>query len=82
MPEPVYLRALAFNDRGRSLLKNMKKTATLPVITKTGSEEQYRQTGMYPLQHLDAAAADLFQLLNGNAGLYGTNFTTSPVYVK
>ena len=82
MPEPAYLRVLAFNDRGRSLLRNMKETATLPVITKTGSEEQYRQTGLYPLLQLDAAAADLFQLLNGNAGLYGTNFTTSPVYVR
>ena len=82
MPEPAYLRVLAFNDRGRGLLRSMKETATLPVITKTGSAEQYRQTGMYPLLQLDAAAADLFQLLNGNAGLYGTNFTTSPVYVK
>lgn len=82
LPEPAYLRVLAFNDRGRSLLRNMKETAKLPVITKTGSEEQYRQTGMYPLLQVDASAADLFQLANGNAGLYGTNFTMSPVYVK
>jgi len=82
MPEPAYLRVLAFNDRGRSLLKHMKKTAKLPVITKAGSEEHYRQTEMYPLLQLDAAAADLFQLLNGNTGAYGTYFTTSPLYVK
>jgi len=82
MPEPAYLRVLAFNDRGRSLLRKMKETAKLPVITKPGNEEQYRQTRMFPLLQLDAAAADLFQLLNGNAGEYGTYFTTSPVYVK
>ena len=82
MPEPSYLRVLAFNNRGRSLLKQMKDTAVLPVITKSGSEEQYRQTIMYPLLQLDAAAADLFHLLNGNTGTYGTYFTTSPVYVQ
>lgn len=31
---PQYLRVLAFNDKGRILLKTMKKTAELPVITK------------------------------------------------
>ena len=81
-PEPSYLRVLAFNDRGRSLLKEMKLTATLPVITKPGSEEQYKNTSLYPLLQTDAAAADLFQILNGNPGAYGTDFTTSPVYTK
>lgn len=82
MPEPAYLRLLAFNDRGRSLLRKMKETAKLPIIIKPGNEEHYRQTRMYPLLQLDAIAADLFQLLNGNTGTYGTYFTTSPVYVK
>ena len=81
-PEPSYLRVLAFNDRGRSLLKEMKNTATLPVITKPGSEEQYKRTVLYPLLQLDAAAADLYQLLNGNSGIYGSYFTTSPIYIK
>ena len=82
MPEPAYLRVLAFNDRGRSLLRKMRETAKLPVITKAGNEGHYRQDGMYPLLQLDAAAADLFHLLNGNTGIYGTYFTTSPVYIK
>ena len=81
-PEPAYLRVLAFNDRGRRLLKEMKKTATLPVITKPGSKEQYKNTALYPLLQLDADAADLYQLLNGNIGVYGTCFTTSPLYIK
>lgn len=82
MPEPSYLRLLAFNDRGRRLLKQMKETATLPIITKPGSEAQYKNTGLYLLLQLDAAAADLFQLLNGSAGRYGCNFTTSPLYIE
>lgn len=82
IPEPSYLRVLAFNERGRSLLKEMKKTAMLPVITKPGSNEQYKNSALYPLLHLDADAADLYHLLNGNPGLYGSYFTTSPIYVK
>ena len=81
-PEPAYIRVLAFNDRGRRLLKEMKETASLPVIIKPGREEHYMDTSLYPLLQLDSAAADLFQLLIGNTGTYGSCFTTSPVYVK
>lgn len=35
--EPQYLHILAFNDRGRELLAQMKKTAKLPIITKYGN---------------------------------------------
>lgn len=35
--EPQYLHILAFNDRGRELLAQMKKTARLPIITKYGN---------------------------------------------
>ena len=82
MPEPSYLRVLAFNNRGRTLLKEMKDTAMLPVITKPGNMEKYKITALYPLLQLDAAATDLYQLLNGNAGIYGSCFTTSPVYIN
>ena len=81
-PEPAYLRVLAFNNRGRNLLKKMKETAKLPVVTKPGRIEHYKNTALYPLFQLDAEAADLYQLLNGNIGIYGTCFTTSPLYVK
>ena len=81
-PEPAYLRVLAFNNRGRNLLKKMKETAKLPVVTKPGRIEHYKNTALYPLFQLDADAADLYQLLNGNIGIYGTCFTTSPLYVK
>ena len=81
-PDPSYLRVLAFNDRGRLLLKEMRETATLPVITKPGSKEHYKNTALYPLLQLDADAADLYQLLNGHPGTYGSCFTTSPLYVQ
>jgi predicted nucleotidyltransferase len=33
LDEPVYLRILGFNEKGRSLLTQMKKSAKLPIIT-------------------------------------------------
>ncbi len=35
--EPKYLHILAFNDKGREILSEMKKTASLPIITKYGN---------------------------------------------
>ena len=81
-PEPAYLRVLAFNNRGRNLLRKMKETAKLPVVIKPGRIERYKNTALYPLLQLDTDAADLYQLLNGNIGVYGTCLTTSPLYVK
>lgn len=35
--EPKYLHILAFNNKGRELLSEMKKSASLPIITKYGN---------------------------------------------
>ncbi|MBQ0068107.1 MAG: nucleotidyltransferase family protein [Phascolarctobacterium sp.] len=67
--QPKYLRVLAFNDNGRKLLKAMKNTATLPIITKAKN--------LYPA---DVIATDLLALLQGqNTGI---DFTVSPIYVQ
>lgn len=66
--EPEYLRVLAFNDTGREILKEMKKTATLPVITKPET-----------LYAADVAATDLLASLQGQP--VGLDFTTSPKYL-
>ena len=42
--EPAYIRVLAFNDTGRQLLKVMKETATLPIITKLGKNPSNGQS--------------------------------------
>ena len=35
LPErPLYLKVLAFNDRGRELLRMAKERSTLPVVTR------------------------------------------------
>ena len=33
---PAYIRVLATNDKGKELLKKMKETSLLPVVTKYG----------------------------------------------
>ena len=37
VPEPTYIRPLAFNETGSKALKEMKKTASLPIRTRGGA---------------------------------------------
>lgn len=48
--EPKYLHILAFNDRGRELLSRMKKTATLPIITKYGNIDSKEIKELFDLE--------------------------------
>jgi predicted nucleotidyltransferase len=55
-----YLRILGFSDTGRQLLKKMKTTATVPVITKITKESP-------PLLELDITASSVYSLAYRNA---------------
>lgn len=78
--KPAYIRVLAFNERGRELLHQMKTTATLPVLTKIGGLRNRDYSADFHRQlQLDARAVDLYQLLNYHLGNYGSDFTTSPL---
>lgn len=84
--EPSYLRVLAFNDRGRQLLKRMRSTATLPILTKLGrnvfaSENQHNKNFISSLK-IDLAATTLFSLLQENHLSYPADFKTSPFYLS
>ena len=77
--DPEYLRVLAFNDRGRYLLRSMKNKATLPILTKAGGLRRKDYDASFNRQlALDARAGDLYQLLHYHFGRYGSDFTTSP----
>ena len=83
---PSYLRVLAFNDRGRQLLKKMRSTATLPIITKLGrnvmaDEGQNNKNFMSSLK-IDLSATTLFSLLQGNSMSYPADYKTSPYYLS
>lgn len=80
---PKYLRVLAFNDRGRSLLKQMKKRSTLPVITNL---KHYRPES--PLEksmlEYDLRGTDLFTLgmTSPTVKTYNMEYKKRPHYVE
>lgn len=89
---PAYLRVLAFNDTGRLLLKQMKATSTLPLITGLYRNWRYRlphlglrQQQIFTQQlDLELKATELWSLLQLNPALNraGNDLLISPVYVK
>ena len=89
---PAYLRVLAFNETGRQLLKQMKATAILPIITglyrnwpQRLQHLQLRQQQIYSQQlQLELRATELWSLLQLNPSLNrsGNDFLSSPAYVK
>lgn len=79
--EPAYLRILAFNEQGRSLLKDIKKNSSLPLLTKLGRSPFRNQSKAFRQQlELDIAASDLLALLQQRPS--GSDFLTSPYYRK
>ena len=89
---PAYLRVLAFNGTGRQLLKQMKSTASLPIITglyrnwpQRLQHLSIRQQQIYAQQlELELKATELWSLLQLNPDLnrYGNDYLISPSYVK
>ena len=72
--EPEYIRVLAVSKKGRGLLKTMRETAKLPVITKPAASKDI----------LSGKDTDLYTLAyqNSDQRLCGTDFTTSPYIEK
>lgn len=83
---PTYIRPLAFNDTGRQLLKQMKETATLPIITKVPKNilDIYDDVDMDIQLELEERATNVWSMLQYNPALNrpGNDHLISPVYVK
>lgn len=80
---PAYIRILAFNETGRKLLNEMKKSASLPIITKLGRYPYNGQSEAFCQQlELDITASNITSLLRPQAEKYATDFLTSPYYKK
>lgn len=64
---PHYLRVLGFNERGRQLLKKMKKTAKLPIITRAADlshpqlDADIRASAVYANAMPERTGVDLFR---------------------
>ena len=81
VPEKVpYLRVLACNERGRALLKRMKKTASLPILTKSADVRELSEAAQR-LFAVEARATDLYTLAYPDLAqsVGGSEWTTNPV---
>ena len=58
-----YIRILGANQKGRQILKSMKKSATLPIITRT-KEVNTLDKQAVNMFSLEGAAADLYWLMS------------------
>lgn len=81
--EPAYLRVLAFSETGRKLLGEIKKKAALPLLTKLGRNPFDHQSTAFRQQlELDIAASDILGLLRPAPQPIGSDYLTSPYYLR
>lgn len=81
--EPAYIRVLAFNDVGRQLLKEMKESASLPIITKLGKYPANGQSATFAQQlELELTASDVLALVQNAPANAGSDYVTSPYYLQ
>ena len=86
---PLYIRVLAFNSRGRKILKSAAEKASLPIITKTThflNARTHANANYTPLQEmlaLDVKASDIYSLAIPDPlkRIGGQDFTRSPIYI-
>lgn len=76
--EPPYLRVLGFNARGREVLKRMKTTAQLPILTKPAHARELDGPGRR-LFELEARCTDLYGLFLPQLPPPGQEWTRGPV---
>lgn len=85
---PLYARVLAFNDRGRHLLREIHKKSTIPLITKVKhllappAPKEEAEPLLSPMLRLDTLATDLWGLTLSPRRPWGADFTTSPVHQR
>jgi len=78
---PAYIRVLAFDTIGAELLHIMKRTATLPVITKLGKNPFKGQSTAFCQQlELDIAASNITGLLRPEQQTFAQDFLSSPYF--
>lgn len=72
---PTYIRILGANENGRALLKTMKKTSTLPIITKPAS---YKGDAVFDM---NLRAEDIFALCapNNSQKTAGNDLRYTPI---
>ena len=78
---PPYLRVLAFNGQGRSLLREMKGRASLPILTKPAHIRGLSGSAR-ALFELESRCTDLYDLCLETVPAPGREWTTGPVILE
>lgn len=78
---PPYLRVLAFNDTGRSILAAAKKSACLPILTKPADAKALSPSARRIFE-LEARSVDLYALFEPVPKPGGGDWRANPIYVK
>ena len=76
---PKYLRVLAFNSKGQELLKQLKKTCSLPIITKPSDYKKLDEDAISMIEK-DFLATDIYNLATNKKGK--ADISTSPVVIS
>ena len=79
--QPPYIRVLGFNARGREVLRQMKKQAQVPIITKPAHARELDAPGRN-LFELEARCTDLFDLCMEHIPAPGREWTNGPVILE
>lgn len=77
---PAYLRVLGSTEKGRALLKDMKKKASLPVLTKPAHVNRLSGEALRQFS-LECRATDLYSLCFDPIPPAGADWRTSPVVI-
>ncbi len=79
---PAYIRILGLSRTGRKLLASVRKSAALPLITKTADHKSSQLPGVADMLALEAAATDQYVLghQNKHCRKSGSDYTHSAVF--
>ena len=77
---PQYIRVLGFNRTGQTILRECKKSAALPVVTKAADIASLSEEGR-KMFALESRCDDLYALTNHTVSPCGSNYTTKLIVV-
>lgn len=77
--EPKYVRILAFNDKGREIIKMAKKKSELPIITNLDRLENYHEDIRSMLTY-DIRSTNIYSMISDLSS--NADFKNRPIYVK
>lgn len=78
-PAP-YFNVLAFNDRGRELLKKLSGTCKIPIVTKPSKAASVLQAKAH--FELECRASDIYDFCSKSRRGGGREYKISPIYVR